>query len=123
MLPSDYEKILDDEKVSASMRSGEADEYIASKVSHGCFLRPDNAGSPKTENVTADMDSVYSPSHYNTGDIECIDAIKAALTPEQFIGFLRGNVLKYAWRAPFKGHEIEDVSKLIWYASRWEEAL
>ena len=33
--------------------------------------------------------------HYRHGEIECIDAIQAALTPEEFRGFCKGNVLKY----------------------------
>ena len=29
-------------------------------------------------------DNVNHPSHYTQGNIECIEAIKAALTPEEF---------------------------------------
>ena len=39
-------------------------------------------------------DMVNNPDHYNQGDIECIDAIRAMLTDEEFIGYLRGNSLK-----------------------------
>ena len=38
-------------------------------------------------------------SHYSTGGIEAIDYIKAKLTKGEFIGFCRGNVLKYVSRA------------------------
>ena len=41
-------------------------------------------------------DMVNNPDHYNQGDIECIDAIRAMLTDEEFIGYLRGNSLKYS---------------------------
>ena len=44
-------------------------------------------------------DMVNNPDHYNQGDIECIDAIRAMLTDEEFIGYLRGNSLKYRWRS------------------------
>ena len=40
-------------------------------------------------------DLVNHPPHYNQGDIECIDAIEAMLSPEEFIGYLRGNSFKY----------------------------
>ena len=43
-----------------------------------------------------------TPDHYQ-GEIECIDAIRAALTPEEFRGFCKGNVLKYVWRERRKG--------------------
>lgn len=45
--------------------------------------------------------------HYMNGLIETIDVIKMALTPEEFRGFLKGNVLKYELRAPYK-HETPD---------------
>ena len=44
------------------------------------------------------MTTPSNPSHYKTGDIECIDAIRSALGPERFEGFLQGNVIKYTWR-------------------------
>ena len=43
-------------------------------------------------------DPVNSPSHYASGGIECIDAIKASMSHEAFLGYLKGNVQKYMWR-------------------------
>jgi hypothetical protein len=60
-------------------------------------------------------DPVDRPAHYQ-GDIECIDAIKAQLTEEQFIGYLRGQVAKYNWRIGRKGEAEHDAKKLLWYA-------
>jgi hypothetical protein len=62
-------------------------------------------------------DMVNSPPHYLTGGIETIDYIKAKLTAEEFKGYLRGNVLKYASRK--KGGD--DMGKAAWYAHRLEE--
>jgi hypothetical protein len=62
-------------------------------------------------------DPVNHPDHYTAGNIECIDAIQAALTPEQFIGYCRGNAIKYIWRAERKGG-IQDLQKAIWYLNR-----
>jgi len=62
-------------------------------------------------------DMVNSPPHYLTGGIETIDYIKAKLTAEEFKGYLRGNVLKYASRK--KGGD--DMGKAAWYAKRLEE--
>jgi hypothetical protein len=52
--------------------------------------------------------------HYRKGCIECIDAIRAALTPEEFRGFCKGNVIKYAWRERNKGQD-ESLAKARWY--------
>ena len=30
-----------------------------------------------------------NPQHYKQGDIECIEAIKASMTHEEFIGYLK----------------------------------
>ena len=35
-------------------------------------------------------DLINNPAHYNQGGIECIDAIRAALSEEEFCGYLRG---------------------------------
>lgn len=64
---------------------------------------------------------VNHPSHYTSGKIECIDAIEAALTPEQFLGFLRGTQLKYLWRAGKKVNTIEDLQKARWYLNHEEK--
>jgi hypothetical protein len=63
-------------------------------------------------------DPVERPSHYTAGNIECIDAIKAATTQEEFEGFLRGNVLKYLWRCNLKSNKTEDLNKARWYLNR-----
>jgi hypothetical protein len=61
-------------------------------------------------------DSVSHPAHYTSGGIECIDAIEAQLSPEEFLGFLRGTVAKYVWRCRLKGGA-EDTRKAQWYLS------
>lgn len=67
---------------------------------------------------TRDSDPVERPSHYVNGTIECIDAIQAATTQEEFEGFLRGNVLKYLWRCNLKSNKTEDLNKARWYLNR-----
>jgi hypothetical protein len=59
-------------------------------------------------------DKVNSPPHYSHGEIECIDAIAAALTPDELKGFVKGNVIKYLWRTEHKGG-LEDLKKARWY--------
>lgn len=59
-------------------------------------------------------DPVNKPTHYTSGEIECIDAIRAALTPEEFRGFCKGNVLKYCWRERQKNGD-QDIAKALVY--------
>jgi hypothetical protein len=62
-------------------------------------------------------DPVDRPAHYNQGDIEAIDAIRAQLSPEEWSGYLRGTVAKYLWRLGRKEALEQDARKLRWYAS------
>lgn len=56
-------------------------------------------------------DLVNSPPHYNQGEVECIQAIRSALTPEEYRGYLKGNIMKYIWRERMK----PGVRKAEWY--------
>ena len=58
---------------------------------------------------------VNSPSHYNHGGLETIDAIREALGEIGFLHFCRGNALKYIWRAGHKDNAKEDLAKAAWY--------
>ncbi len=66
---------------------------------------------------------VNAPNHYTQGDIDCIDAIKAALTPEEYRGFLRGNMMKYNWRLGLKGKATIDAEKCKWYNDKLIQSL
>ena len=59
-------------------------------------------------------DNVNSPPHYTQGAIECIGAIQAALTAEEFRGYCKGNAMKYIWRERHKGGT-ESLEKAAWY--------
>jgi hypothetical protein len=67
------------------------------------------------------IDVVNHPPHYKVGGIEVIDFIKAKLTPEEFRGYLKGNVLKYTSRAGHKDDVTQDIGKLVWYANKLQE--
>jgi hypothetical protein len=62
-------------------------------------------------------DFVNFPPHYRQGGIECIDAIRAALTEEEFRGYCKGNALKYIWRERHKGGN-ESLLKADWYIAK-----
>lgn len=59
-------------------------------------------------------DNVNHPKHYLKGGLECIQVIKAQLTPEQYEGYLYGNVIKYMWRWKEK-NGLEDLHKAAHY--------
>lgn len=64
--------------------------------------------------MSRDLKSDY----YDVGGIEVFDVIKAKLTPEQFKGFLLGNVIKYSLRMMHKDPVApeRDAEKAAYYA-------
>ena len=70
----------------------------------------------ENENKT-DNDMVNHPQHYKTGKYECIEVLKEILTHEQFVGFCKGNAIKYLWRTGKKEKDktVEDLEKADFY--------
>ena len=66
-------------------------------------------------------DMVGAPRHYNTGNIECIDAIEESMSSVAFKGYLKGNCMKYLWRYDYKGKQVEDLQKAGWYLRKLTE--
>lgn len=62
-------------------------------------------------------DDVERPAHYRQGSVECIDAIRAQLTPEEFRGYCKGNVAKYVWRERMKEGD-KAIKKARWYLNQ-----
>lgn len=79
-------------------------------------------GCPPISGETA----VEHPSHYTSGGIECIDAMKAMLAGYEqakivtkfYWHFLSGQVFKYLWRWPLKERPLQDLKKARWYLDR-----
>lgn len=61
-------------------------------------------------------------TYYDQGGIETMAIIKAKLTPEQFKGFLLGNVIKYACRLNWKGQSDRDLEKIAVYSNEMKKA-
>lgn len=82
--------------------------------------RVEATGEDEAKAVTSpgNDDPVNHPTHYTSGGIECIDAIRASMTQEEFKGFLKGNAMKYLWRYRLKGKPAQDLEKAGWYLSR-----
>lgn len=63
-------------------------------------------------------DDINHPDHYMAGGIETIDIIKAKMSKDEYLGFLKGNVIKYVTRAGQKGilsDETKDLKKAQFY--------
>ena len=98
----------------------EWDRATKSRTPHGDALAEledyiDHYDQPPLPDV---VDLVEAPPHYNTGNIECIDAIQESMSHDAFKGYCKGNALKYIWRMSYKGKPVEDVRKAIWYLER-----
>lgn len=67
------------------------------------------------------MSDAINPSHYKSeSGIECIDAIRASMTLDEFIAHCRGTAIKYSWRTGKKDPKkaAEDLRKGAWYLER-----
>lgn len=53
-------------------------------------------------------DLINHPSHYNQYEFEVCELTCA-------MGFSLGNAVKYILRAPYKGDEVSDLQKAVWY--------
>jgi hypothetical protein len=45
------------------------------------------------------------------------------MSGEEYIGYLRGNILKYTSRIGLKGNPAEDAGKIVWYATELKKFL
>lgn len=61
--------------------------------------------------------NVNHPSHYNKGNIECIDAMISAYGKDTVSDFCICNAFKYIWRYKYK-NGIEDLKKAQWYLNK-----
>ena len=66
--------------------------------------------------MTADAKQVGG-SHYVDKKVQPWDAMEAWMTPQEFVGFLRGNVIKYLARCNDKGG-VEDLKKARHYLDK-----
>ena len=65
-------------------------------------------------------DSKINPAYDKNSEIDCLDAIRASMTPEAFKGYLKGTVQKYMWRYEEKHvrRKALDLFKAKWFLER-----
>lgn len=61
----------------------------------------------------SDFDPISKPKYYNVhpSGVEPIEI-------GEFLDYVRGNVIKYVWRAGQKGTALQDLQKAAWYLRR-----
>ena len=119
---SELELVTKDENAEKQMHAGCKQRINASRI-----FEEVNKQFPVSDMInnwkfchsrSSKSDAVQNPQHYTLGEIECIDAIKASMTQEEFKGFLKGNIQKYMWRYEKKQNPVQDLEKARWYLSK-----
>lgn len=87
------------------------------------FINNDMVPSVRAVRRDTEGCSVSNPAHYTVGGFEALDVIRAKLTREEYIGYCKGNALKYLMRANYKGYHDNDCSKASYYLVELEEIL
>ena len=104
--------------ITKRMDSSEKEIEILSRKRENAYSAADlEAMKKENDNRMHQFDNVDRPLHYAAGSIECIDAIEAQLSAEEFRGYLKGNIIKYIWREKHKG-KIESLKKALWYLNK-----
>ena len=67
------------------------------------------------------IEEAIRPSHYNQGNIECIDAMVSAFGEYSTAEFCKINVFKYLWRLGQKDAEEQEGGKMKWYLDKYLE--
>lgn len=75
------------------------------------------------EQPTVPAAESHDPAHYKGGGIECIDAIRAASTREEFVAYCRLTAMKYVWRFGKKDDAAVEARKAAVYLRWAQEAL
>lgn len=61
-------------------------------------------------------------THYQ-GSVQLIECLQAAMSEPQFLGYLQGNIIKYAYRLGKKGPALTDARKIRQYAEWLVQAI
>jgi hypothetical protein len=75
----------------------------------------------KTFDATTKNPDPIHPDHYDGR--ACLDAIRAQSSPQEYVGFLKGQVLRYNWRLGRKDQAVIEAGKARFYQTELEEFL
>lgn len=111
---STFKNIIAQRRKVDDLQSRINDEKLAHSAG---YVTWDEFNQTEAKKIIESFDTVQRPAHYNQSGIECIDAIAASMSAEEFQAYLKGNVQKYLWRYQHK-NGLEDVRKAQWYLDR-----
>ena len=63
-------------------------------------------------------DAVEQPPHYNNGSIECISAIEASMSTDEWKGYLKGNLPEIFMAVSVQKQTARRLKKAQWYLPR-----
>ena len=89
-------------------------DYKALDIAIKLLTNPSKYEQPKAD------DNVEHPQHYNSGGVECIDAMQITQGKEAVKSFCICNAFKYLWRHENK-NGTEDIKKALWYLKEYVE--
>ena len=113
--PEDWDRLRKDAPAIEKQATG-LEAWMKAAHDEASEAWEEDAGRVDWEEEEEDV--VNNPDHYNTGNIECIDAIEESMSSVAFKGYLKGNCLKYLWRYDYKGKQVEDLQKAGWYLNK-----
>ncbi len=67
-------------------------------------------------------DDPINPNHYKRYRLEMIDNMQNSMTHDEFIGWLKGNIMKYISRFQDK-NGLTDLNKAQWYLNKLAEVV
>lgn len=84
------------------------------------FWIKENDQKAKADAGKLKIDMVNHPAHYTAGNVECIDALESMSMGyhDTVQAALAWQVVKYIWRSPLKGKQLEDLQKAQFYLNR-----
>ena len=107
-----YDEPVEDTGSRIEQADGEAQQDTL------CIVESDDEDDPEWDDeIPEKQDAVNHPAHYTQGGIECIEALKACMSTDEFRGYMKGCLMKYVWRYRLK-NGLEDLKKARWYLDR-----
>lgn len=114
--PADWDRVRKQTLAAIERKTGLEAWMKAAHEEDSELWEEEEAAHSSWDNEVEDV--VNNPDHYNTGNIECIDAIEESMSSHAFKGYLKGNCMKYLWRYEYKGKQVQDLQKAGWYLQK-----
>ena len=99
-------------------------------IGHNCFIieLPETCWHCKIERLALAQEpdptqTCHYDKHYNELSIQPIEVMQALLTPTEFLGFLKGNIIKYSYRCGKKDDPKSELAKFERYQEWYQQAL